>query len=170
MRLECGCPSEYPDWDRKDINLAGHCVHRLPITAFLHMPITYEAFTHRQQNQIAELGHQEPWPGFTLTRTGLFGGEIIRLLNEETESPSRRVGYLPVPFMIHARLHQGDVTTIKNTVKEMQMDLLESGKMPKELYLSYLTCPLCAEQRGGEKMLIVRRWVGSKRLEKRKKI
>ena len=40
-----------------------------------------------------------------------------------------------------------------------------SGKMPKELYISHLTCQRCEEERGSEKILLVRRWVESPRLK-----
>jgi len=51
-------------------------------------------------------------------------------------------------------------------VREMQSELLDAGRMPKELYLSYLTCPNCQEQRGGAMILLTRRWQQSSRLGK----
>ena len=53
--------------------------------------------------------------------------------------------------------------------RQQQMTLLDKGRMPKELYLAYLTCPRCAEQRGGEKILVLRRWKENARLASRGK-
>jgi hypothetical protein len=47
------------------------------------------------------------------------------------------------------------------------MQLLDSGRMPKEMYLAYLTCPACSEERGGDRILLLRRWRASGRLAKK---
>lgn len=163
MILECGCPSEFPAWDGKDVDLGGQCVLRLGIPTLLFMPLAYEAYIKRQYDQVQQLELTERWPGFVLTRTGVLRGEIIRLL-ESAESPSHRVSYLPSPFHVRATLHHGDIGTIRKSVRELQSALLDAGRRPKELYLSYLTCPRCEEQRGGAKILALRRWEDSPRL------
>lgn len=165
MLLDCGCPSEYPNWNAEDIDLSGNCVHTLSIPTFAHMPLAYEAYLQRQQHEINRLDLPEKWPGFVLTRTGWFRGKIIRLLNT-VQSPSRFVGFLPVPFTVRGRLHDGDIGTIRNSISELQSALIRDGKMPKEMYLCYLTCPRCQEDRGGAKILLLRRWAVSKRLQK----
>lgn len=153
----CGCPETYPAWNGKDVDLAGQCVHRLSIPTFFHMPLAYEAYTRRQAESIEQLGLKEMWPGFTLTRMGMLGGEILRLL-EDSQSPSRLVQHLTPPFTANVALHPGDIGTIAKTVQPQQMALVESGRVPKDLFLSYLTCPLCTERKGGDKILLVRRW------------
>lgn len=166
MSLSCACPENYPDWDRKDINLGGQCVHVLSIPMFFHMPLSYEVYLKRQHNDIQGLHLTETWPNLVLTRTGMFRGTIMRLL-ENTRSPSHRVQYLQNPFQLRGKLHKGDVGTIRNSIREIQMELLDSGKLPKELYMSHLTCPLCQEERGGNMILLLRRWVESPLLKKR---
>lgn len=163
MILECGCPGDYPDWHDKEVDLAHHAAHVLPIATLLHMPLSYETYRQRQQQEIEQLELQEQWPGFALTRTGWFGGELIRLL-QHSESPSRHVKPLPGNFQLHGLLHNGGIGTIRNSVRQQQMQLLDSGRIPKEIYLSYLTCPRCSEKRGGEKILLLRRWQASKKL------
>jgi hypothetical protein len=166
MMLECGCPGEFPDWNNQDVELGGSCVLTLGIPMLLHMPLAYEAYLQRQQQEVDQLELPERWPGFVLTRTGALRGKMIRLL-ENVSSPSRHVSYLPKPFQLRAVLHQGDIGTIRTIVKEMQMKLFDEGKMPRELYLSYLTCPTCQEQRGGAKIMLLRHWVDSPRLKRR---
>jgi len=166
MILPCGCPDQYPDWDGRDIDLAGQGVHILPIAALAHMPISYELYRAKQQQEFEKLGLKERWPGFTLTHTGMFGGKIMRLL-ESTDSPSRRVQVLPAPYKLRGRLHRGDVGTIKTAVQRTQAELLDAGHMPKELYLCYLTCPQCADKRGGDRILLLRRWVESPALARK---
>ncbi len=165
MSRGCACPERYPDWDGKDIDLGGHCIHTLTIPMLLHMPLGYEAYLKRQYQDIQELHLMESWPNLVLTRTGMFRGSIIRLL-EKTSSPSHRIRYLPNPFHLHGKLHSGDVGTIRNSVRQIQMELLDSGKLPKELYMCYLTCPLCQDERGGHKILLLRRWKSSAFLKK----
>ncbi len=164
--LECGCPASYPAWDREDIDLGGWCSHSLPIPTLLHMPLAYEAYLQRQNRALEQLQLQERWPGLVLTRTGLWRGRILRLL-EDGASLSRHVRYLPTPFTVRAALHHGNVSTIRAVVREIQMSLLDSGRMPKELYLCHLTCPRCESERGGEKILLLRRWVESPTLKQR---
>jgi hypothetical protein len=168
MILECGCPGSYPDWHKQDIDLSHHAAHVLPIPTFLHMPLSYELYRQRQQQEIEALELQETWPGFALTQTGFFRGRLIRLL-ESANSPSRHITTLDSPFQANGFLHPGGIGTIRNSVREQQMALLDSGRMPKEMYLSYLTCPRCSEERGGEKILILRRWKESTRLASRAK-
>ena len=163
MILDCGCPADYPDWHGQHIDLSHHAAHVLPIASFLHMPLAYDVYRQRQQQEIQQLELHERWPGFTLTRTGLLRGRCIRLL-EDTDSPSRHFTHLAGDFQIQAYLHQGGIGTLRNSVREQQMLLLDSGRMPKELYLSYLTCPRCSEDRGGEKIYLLRRWQQNKRL------
>jgi hypothetical protein len=163
MILECGCPSEYPAWHNEDIDLGGTSVHIMSISTLLHMPVGYELYKGRQQRSIDELQLNEPWPGLILTRTGLLRGRMIHLL-EDANSLSRHVKRLPYPFNVRAFLHQGNLTTARKSISDMQMSLFDTGHRPKELYLCYLTCPRCSEKRGGEKILLLRRWEKSKRL------
>lgn len=164
MILACGCPSDYPDWDQRNIDLGGSCVHVLGIPTLIHMPLAYEAYLKRQQQEIFQLGLKEKWPGLVLTRTGFLRGSMTRLL-EMDESPAHRVTYLSRPFHVRGTLHQGDIGTIRRSVRESQASLFDAGKKPRELYLCYLTCPTCQEQRGGAKILLLRRFEESVRLK-----
>ncbi|HEC18726.1 MAG TPA: hypothetical protein ENI97_05225 [Gammaproteobacteria bacterium] len=166
MILECGCPGEYPDWHGQDVDLAFHTAHVLPIASFLHMPLSFETYRQRQQDEIEQLELHERWPGFALTRTGWLRGKMIRLL-EDKESPSRHFQHLPMDFQLQGFLHEGGIGTLRKSVREQQMRLLDNGRMPKEMYLAYLTCPRCSEERGGERILLLRRWRSSGRLAKK---
>lgn len=161
--LECGCPGEYPDWHGQNIDLAYHAAHVLPIASFLHMPLSHETYKQRQQHEIEQLSLHERWPGFALTRTGWLRGKMIRLL-EDAESPSRHFQRLAGDFQVQGFLHDGGIGTIRKSVRQQQELLLDSGRMPKEMYLAYLTCPSCSEARGGDRILLVRRWSASRRL------
>lgn len=166
MMLECGCPGQYPDWDGKDVNLGGQHAHVLSIPMLMHMPLAYEAYLARQQVAIDQLQLKEQWPGLVLTSTGVLRGSLTRLL-EPTVSPSRHIVVLPRPFHIHAVLHHGNVSTARNAIRLMQMELVDAGRVPKELYLCHITCGRCSEGRGGEKILLLRRWIDSPLLQKR---
>lgn len=166
MILECGCPSSYPAWHDEDVDLGGYFVHTLPIPTLLHMPLAYEMYLHRQQQAVQQLQLTEPWPGLVLARTGLFRGSITRLL-EDTGSMSRHVQHWPRPYRMLAYLHHGNVSTMRHAIREVQAKLLDAGRMPRELYLCHLTCPRCAEERGGEKILLLRHWRESGLLKKR---
>lgn len=168
MTARCPCPATYPDWDGRDVDLAGHPAHVLPIPVFFNMPLGYESYVERQRLEVEQLELKERWPGFVLTRVGFFRGRILRLL-EESGSPSRRVTHLEGPFSARGKLHHGGMGTIRDSYLGLQRELLEEGRMPKELYLSYLTCPQCAEEKGGEKILLLRRWVESARLARRRR-
>jgi len=165
--LDCGCPESFPDWHDQDIDLGGQPIHRLPIPMLLHMPLAYEVYVQKQRQAIENLQLQECWPGLRLTRTGLLRGSLTCLL-EDNQSLSHHVGHLPHPFNVRGRLHHGNVSTIRDTVRQVQMTLLDSGRMPKELYLCHLTCPHCSEQRGGDKILLLRRWQLSRALDRRR--
>ena len=166
MMLECGCPAEYPDWHKQNVDLAHHAAHVLPIASFLHMPLSFETYRQRQQNEIEQLEMIERWPGFALTQTGWLRGKMIRLL-EDCESPSRHFQRLPADFQLQGFLHEGGIGTVRTSVRKQQEMLLDSGRMPKEMYLSYLTCPKCSEERGGDRILLLRRWRASRRLEQK---
>lgn len=172
MILPCGCPEHYPDWDGEDVNLGGELVHEQPAPMLMHLPLAFNLYRHRQHEDIARLDLTERWPGFTLTKSAAFRGRHLRILEDE-ECPARHVRRLPNPFRLRVALHHGDVGSIRALVRQMQTELVQSGCMPKEIYLAYLTCPVCAEERGGSRMMVLRRWIPSKklkeRLEKRKK-
>jgi len=72
---------------------------------------------------------------------------------------------LPTPFHVRVRLFHGDVSEMRQEVRLMQSEILDEGLLPKELYLSYLTCPQCEEERGGKRLMILRRWVKSPKLK-----
>ncbi len=164
MTKACPCPDTYPDWHMQDIDLSRHCVNVFSIPMLFHMPLAYDLYLRRQQEEVTQLELPERWPGFVLTSTGMLRGKIVRLLNE-TQSPSRHMGYLIRNFNSYAMLHQGGMGTIRKTIGEMQMSLVDRGRRPKELYLSYLTCPICEEEKG-EKILLLRRWVESPGLKR----
>lgn len=166
MMLECGCPGEYPDWHGQTVDLGLHAAHILPIATFLHMPLSYETYRQRQQMEIEQLELKESWPGFALTRTGILRGQLIRLL-ENTKSLSRHFKNLDADFQLHGFMHEGGIGTIRKSIREQQMTILDKGDMPKEIYLSYLTCPRCCDERGGERILLLRRLKTSKRLARK---
>lgn len=167
MMLECGCPSTWPDWHEQDVDLSGHCIHRVRVPMLLHMPIGYDAQRRRQQGNVDNLGLKEKWPGLALVRTGMFRGDLIRLL-ENTQSPSHLVGWLPRPYQVYAWLHQGNLHTLRPALRDIQSRLLDAGKMPRELLIGHLTCSRCAEARGGEKILLLRHWRESRTLAGRR--
>ncbi len=166
MILPCGCPDTFPDWDDRDVNLGGWLVHEQPAPMFMHLPIAFDLYRQRQSRNIALLELKERWPGFTLTRSAAFRGSHLRLLEDQT-CPSRFVHRLPNPFRLRAALHHGDIGSIRPLVQTMQTRLVQSGRRPKELYLAYLTCPVCAGERGGSLIMLLRRWVPSEKLKKR---
>jgi len=166
MRLECGCPSEYPDWDGKDIDLGGTLVHEQQAPMFLHMPIGFEAKLDMQLKDIRRLELHEKWPGFVLTETGMFRGRLLCPLEDE-HSPARSILRLPRPFNLRVRVYNGDVGGIRSAIAEMQSELLEEARMPRKLFLSYLTCPRCQEERGGMRVMLLRQWEHNSKLEKR---
>ncbi len=171
--LACGCPENYPeDWSGKDIDLGGQYIHRQPIPTPLHMPVAFEVYLQRQQRSLFDLEVHERWPGFALVETGIWRGKITRLLEDEQVPPSHLVSYLPNAYMVRALLHRGNVSTIRPSLRQLQQGLLDSGYMPKTLYLCHLTCPRCSTQRGGDKIMLLRHWqespVLTKRLSKQK--
>lgn len=168
MTPACACPAHYPNWDGQDIDLGGMLAHILSIPTLLHMPLAYGVYLERQQQMVTQLGLKELWPGLVLTRTGFFRGSLTRLL-EKTRSPSRHVQFLPRPFWVHGWLHYGNLSTGHKAIQQMQMKIIDAGHRPKELYLCYLTCPRCAEERGGEKILLLRRWEESALLQRKLK-
>jgi len=85
----------------------------------------------------------------------------------EENSPARNIEILKNPFHLRVHLLHGDVTDIRKQVRKMQSELLDEGLMPKELYMSYLTCPLCEEERGGKRLLLIRRWLKNTKLKNR---
>jgi hypothetical protein len=162
----CGCPETWPKWDGTDQNLAGKCVHRMSIAAFFHMPLAYETYLAKQYENIQQLELTEIWPGFVLTRTGMIGGEMIRFI-EDAESASRFVQYLSPPFDVNVMMHEGGIGTIQKTLQAQQMRLVDAGRTPKEVYLAHLTCPVCEKRKGGEQIMVVRRWIANARLQSR---
>jgi len=166
MRLECGCPSDYPDWDGNDIDLGATLVHEQRNPMLFHMPIGFEACLDRQHNDIKHLGLHEQRPGFVLAESGMFRGRILALL-EEDNSLARKTYRLPNPYMVRVRLFKGDLKAIKTTIRNMQSELFDEGRMPKSLFLSYLTCPRCQQERGGTQIMLLRHWVKSPKLEQR---
>ena len=165
---QCFCPSHHPDWHEQDVDLSGHAAHILPIAALMKMPLSYGTYLQKQQYQIEELELTESWPGLVLTQTSMWGGKIIRLL-ESSQSPSRFVTNLENDFEIRGFLHPGGIGTIRDSMRKLQNSLFDMGRMPGDLYLCYLTCPECEQRKGGDKILLLRRWKASATLEKRLK-
>ena len=161
--VACPCPETYPDWNGKTINLGGWCVHEMKIASFFHMPIAYDMYVSKQAANIDHLEVTEKWPGFLMTKTGMWGGRIMRLL-EDSDSPSRLVHYLPEPFYVQVKLHDGGVGTVAKAVHQMQIDMIEQGRIPKDLYLAHLTCPFCCEKKGGDKIMILRKFSANERI------
>jgi len=166
MSTQCACPTEYPDWHEKDVVLGGRLVHALKIASFLYMPLSYEVYVQKQTKDIEQLELEEQWPGFVLTRTGFLRGEILRIL-KSARSPSRFVRTLDSTATYRGYLHKGGIGTIKESTRQLQNQLFDMGRMPKEMYLSYITCPICSERKGGEKILLIRRWQESHTLSRR---
>ncbi|MDH3326811.1 MAG: hypothetical protein OEM38_08870 [Gammaproteobacteria bacterium] len=160
----CPCPEEYPDWNEESVNLSGYCVHEMKIPCFFHMPVSYDLYVHKQAENIQHLELKERWPGFVLTKTGMVGGKILRIL-EDAQSPSRLVHYIAGDFLVMAQLHNGGIGTTPKAAHKMQIAMVEKGCMPKELYLVHLTCDDCRDRKGGDKVLMLRRYTANKRIQ-----
>lgn len=166
MEQNCACPRDFPDWHNQDVDLGGQLVHAKGIPLFLHMPLALEACVERQRQTLERLNLEECWPGLVLTQSAAFRGSILRLLKPAL-CPAHGLELLPSPFQLRAYLHQGDIGTISAGVKQIQQEIVREGRRPLELYLSYLTCPRCSDMRGGDKILLLRRWVESPALQKK---
>ncbi len=166
MRLDCGCPSEYPEWHDSDIDLGGTLVHQQKTRLFLHMPIGFEAYLHKQDDDVKKLQLTPLWPGFVLSQSGMFSGRLLYPLKEQ-DSAVHKTHRLKNPYWLRAHILDGDISDIKNIIRSMQTTLIQEARMPKELYLSYLTCPLCQAERGGNKIMILRHWQSSEKLKQR---
>jgi len=166
MTTQCACPTDYPDWHEQDVDLSGKLVHALKIPSFMYMPLSYEVYVQKQTKDIEQLELEEQWPGFVMTKTGFLRGEILRLL-KPANSPSRFVRTLDGTSTFRGFLHKGGIGTIKESTRRLQNQLFDMGRMPKDMYLCYLTCPICSEQKGGDKILLLRRWQESKTLARR---
>ncbi len=163
--LECGCPENYPeDWSGRDVDLGGQFIHRIRIPTPIHMPLAFEAYLQRQQRSLLELGLPERWPGLALVETGLWRGSLTRLLDVDEGPPSHLVSYLPRPYPVRALVHDGDVGTLRPSLRRLQQGLLDEGRMPRTLYLCHLTCPRCRDDRGGDRILLLRHWRESETL------
>ena len=162
----CACPPRYPDRNGRDVDLGGTLVHTLSIPMLMHMPLAYGVYLEKQQRMLMQLGLAEQWPGLVLTRTGFFRGSLTRLL-EQTRSPARNLRTLARPYWVYAALHHGNLSTGHKVIQQMQMKIVDAGRRPRELYLCYLTCPQCANSRGGEKILFLRHWEESALLQRR---
>jgi len=160
----CPCPEEYPNWDGESVNIGGHCVHEMKISSFFHMPIAYDMYVKKQVDNIHNLELEERWPGFIMTKTGMFGGKIIRIL-KDAQSPSRLVHYVAGDFLLMAQMHDGGIGTVPKAAHKMQIAMVEKGCMPKELYLAHLTCDVCRDRKGGDKVLMLRRYTANKRIQ-----
>lgn len=164
----CFCPKTYPDVHLKDLDLSNEAMHRIPLATFFFMPLSYHTYADKQQRAISDLELVERWPGLTLSHTGFLRGSLTRIL-EAADSPSRFVSNLPPDFKLQGFLHPGGIGTIKSSLRALQNHLFDQGRMPKELYLCYLTCPRCEEEKGGEKILLLRRFQESATLKNRLK-
>lgn len=165
-RLACGCPPVFPDWNGKDVNLGGHLVHGQKQSMFMHMPIGHEAKLDLQFKDMQRLDLHAKWPGFVLSRSAMFRGQLLCLLKED-HSPARSVFSLARPFQLRVLLFHGDVADVRLHVAKMQSGLLDEGKMPKSLFLAYLTCPRCQEERGGMQVMLLRQWVLNEKLRQK---
>jgi len=163
MTIACACPEIFPDWDDQDINIGGALVHEQPAQMFMHLPIAFDLYRQRQADNIAMLELHETWPGFVLTRSAAFRGSLLRLLDDET-CPARRIHRLANPFHLRVALHHGDIGSMRPLLRNMQSRLIHSGRKPLEIYLAYLTCPLCTERKGGSKIMLLRHWVPSTKI------
>lgn len=162
----CRCPDTWPSWDNTDQNLAGHHVHRMPIASFFHMPLAYDMYVGKQADNVHQLELKELWPGLVFTRTGIWGGEMLRLI-EDAETASRLVQVLSPPFEMNFMIHHGGIGTVQKTLRKQQQYLTDLGRIPKALYMAHLSCPVCEARKGGEMIMLARRWEGSQRIQKK---
>jgi len=162
----CACPPKSPGWDEKDLELSGHCVHEMSFPTFFHMPLAYDTYVKKQAENIEQLDLKEKWPGLIFTRTGFWRGKLMRLLEAE-QTASRLVKYLPAPFNLRVNLHDGGMGTVAKTIQAQHIKMSDMGRSARELYLAHLTCPVCEDRKGGEKILVIRRWIDNPRLKMR---
>jgi len=141
-------------------------VQHTTLPMFLHMPIGFEARLHMQYETIHAHGLHERWPGITLSQTGMFRGQLLCPLREES-SPLHGTVRLSNPYQLRCRLLRGDMGKIKTAVRTMQSELLDRALLPKELFLAYLNCPTCRNGDDDARIMVMRHWIHSPKLAER---
>jgi hypothetical protein len=151
---ECICPViNDAEWDMKEHRWAERYFYRLPAAYYFRVPWRAE----RSIRELAEGVKKGPYlfsrPLQILFRDAWFNGELLAAIERPAgELPPAVVTFTEAYWL--TALHRGPYGTLRRTVKQLERELVKRGEKAPELYFWHVTCPVCRQERGGDKTVV----------------
>ncbi len=153
----CDCPEiKDEDWHLKDFDWSGKYFYFVEVPHVLKVPLALDKRKAQLSEEISEKGYAVVNPELILYQPGMFRGKLLL----EIEDPEQFDAYVTRfdDARIFTRVHRGGSGGLKKSVEELKAFTLDRAHvLPREIYQWQVTCPRCAPDRGGEKVVLFAR-------------
>ncbi|MBW2992550.1 hypothetical protein KY345_05005 [Candidatus Woesearchaeota archaeon] len=151
---ECGCPRlDEKKFQNKFFNWKGKVFYTAKQPLFFHVPIKIDKRIKRLMMDVESSGYNLKDPEIVIQEDAAFKGRIMIEIQDPKVEHENLLKfkddtkiYSTVFTEPWSRLHRG----VRSAVKELH----KKGMGVKKVYFMYLTCPVCAEERGYKTVIL----------------
>ncbi len=153
----CDCPEiKDQDWHNKEMNWSGKIFYFEDVPHFLNIPLGLEKRQHGMLEAIQRKGYTIANREMILHQPGLFKGRILIEIDDPEQYDANVIQLENTRVL--TRVYHGSRAGIKNAVEELKVFAQDRVHvLPGTIYLWYVTCPKCAQSRGGDKTVLLAR-------------
>lgn len=153
----CHCPEiNDRDWRLQDLDWSGKIFYFDYLPHILNAPLGFDKRLQDMKSQIGRKGYKCVNPQMVLYLPGMFQGRLLM----EIEDPEQYDANVEIfeNARILTRVHKGPSSRIGNTVEELKAFVQDRTHiLPTIIYRWPVTCPICANQKGGDKTILLAR-------------
>jgi hypothetical protein len=153
----CNCPEiKDEEWHLKDFDWSGKFFYFVEVPHVLKVPLALDKKKNELSDEISEKGYTSVNPELVLYQPGMFRGKLL----VEIEDPEQFDANVTLfdDARVFTRVHHSRTGSLKNTIEELKAFTLDrSHVLPREIYFWQVTCPHCAPDRGGDKVVLFAR-------------
>ncbi|MFZ2410529.1 MAG: hydrolase [Candidatus Methanoperedens sp.] len=136
------CPRFEPaPWNEKEITWHDKLFLKDHVRSFLHIPLNMNRIMVKNMERIKEANALAPEPLMFTDEKSLWGADIYIAVSKEV--PGSEMERISGTFL--SKVFEGAYNNAGKWAKEMKNYVSAKGKVLKNMYFFYTTCPKCAE-------------------------
>lgn len=153
---QCLCPDftaqDEKEWDNKEFLWDSRSFYIFNIPMLFHAPRMISRKINKSIDEITAKGFQVKRPVRIISRDGWFSGQLLVEIASPDEVNPRVFTFRNTRFI--SRVFRGKNYLLSRVVREFVAELEHQGKVVIDIYYWYITCPLCAAEKGYKTVIL----------------
>lgn len=152
----CFCPDftadEEKQWDEGEVYWEKKSFYTFEMPMFFHEPRQKERKINKFLDEISGQGYQVVRPLRVMSRNGWVGGQLLIEIQETNDKNPRIYTFRQASFK--TTVFREKYHLLSRAAKDFAISLERRGNVVTEIYYWYVTCPVCAVEKGYKTVLM----------------